>query len=99
MSFAACLPLAADNSQVRARLRPMSETGGGRLQSSGPREASEALAIAPGLRGRDLQPWGYRCRRSVLIRAFSPAAIVTLSNRIRPAFRRWGARSNGEGSN
>jgi hypothetical protein len=30
------------------------------------------------IRGRDLQ------------RAFSPAAIVTLSNRIRPAFRRWG---------
>ena len=30
------------------------------------------------IRGRDLQ------------RAFSPAAIVTLSNRIRPAFRQWG---------
>jgi hypothetical protein len=30
------------------------------------------------IRGRDLQ------------RAFSPAAIVTLSNRIRPAVRRWG---------
>src|SRR5262245_32660360 len=35
------------------------------------------------IRGRDLQ-----C-------ACSPAAIVTLSNRIRPAFRRWGARSMG----
>src|SRR6516225_7236891 len=35
------------------------------------------------IQGRDLQ------------RAFSPAAIVTLSNRIRPAFRRWGARSMG----
>src|SRR5215468_475272 len=39
------------------------------------------------IRGRDLQ------------RAFSPAAIVTLSNRIRPAFRRWGARSNGKARN
>src|SRR5438128_4599690 len=39
------------------------------------------------IRGRDLHS------------AFSPAAIVTLSNRIRPAFRRWGAHSNGKARN
>jgi hypothetical protein len=38
-------------------------------------------------------------RRSVLVRAFSSAAIVTLSNRITPAFAGPGARSNGKARN
>jgi hypothetical protein len=75
------------NRAAAPRRAPRSHRGGVEPSERKPMGPARPLQSRLFIRGRDLQS------------AFLPAAIVTLSNRIRPAFRRRGARSNGKARN